>query len=138
MRSELEKRGGEDFAVSSAGTGAWEGRAASDGAMLVGLENHLDISSHRSRHLTREMVEEADVILTMSRSHMERVKKLGGYGRVFLLGEYAGEKRWKAEVADPYGEPLEVYRDTFDRLQSLIRRAAERLVVEKNAEDRGD
>ena len=138
MRSELEKRGADGITVSSAGTGAWEGRAASDGALLVGMENHLDVSAHRSLHLTRDIVDEADMIFTMSRSHVERVKKLGGYGRVYLLGEYAGEKRWKAEVSDPYGEALGVYRDTFDRLQSLIRKTVDRLIEEKNAENRGD
>jgi protein-tyrosine-phosphatase len=135
LRAELERRGVERISVASAGTGAWEGRAASDGALLVGLENGLDISSHRSRHLSRAMVEEADVIFTMSRSHAERAKKLGGDDRVFLLGDYAGAKRWKAEIADPYGEGLEVYRETFERLKDLIHTAADRLLREKDARD---
>jgi protein-tyrosine phosphatase len=138
LRAELERRGIDDIVVTSAGTGAWEGRAASDGALLVGLENDLDISAHRSRHLSRAMVEQADIIFTMSRSHTERVKKLGGDGRVFLLGEYAGLKRSKAEIADPYGRKLDVYRETFKRMLSLLQTAAERLVREGNAEDRGD
>jgi len=132
LRAEFERRGAKGFVVTSAGTGAWEGRPPSDGALLVGLENDLDISAHRSRHLTRDIVEEADVIFTMSRSHTERVKKLGGGDRVFLLGEYAGLRRSKAEVADPYGADLAVYRDTFDRLLALIRVAAERLLKESD------
>ncbi len=138
LRAELEQLGVRDVTVSSAGTGAWEGRAASDGALLVVLENDLDISSHRSRYLSRDLVEQADVIFTMSRSHTERVKKLGGDGRVHLLGEYAGFKRSKAEVADPYGMALDVYRQTFVRLRDLLRKAALRLVRERDDENLGD
>ena len=137
-QAEFERRGAGGFDVSSAGTGAWEGRAASDGALLVALEQGLDISQHRSRHLSRELVDQADIIFTMSRSHSVRARKLGGNGRVYLLGEYAGLKRSKAEVADPYGAELDVYRDTFDQLLSLIQVAAERLIREHNDQDRGD
>ncbi len=138
LRAELVRRGIDDIIVSSAGTGAWEGRAPSDGAMLVGLENDLDISNHRSRHLSRVLVEQANIIFTMSRSHTERVKKLGGDGRVYLLGDYAGLKRSKAEIVDPYGQELDVYRDTFERMKSLLETAAAKLLKERDAEDRGD
>ena len=138
LQAEFERRGAGGFDVSSAGTGAWEGRAASDGALRVALEQGLDISQHRARHLSRELVDQADIIFTMSRSHSVRARKLGGNGRVYLLGEYAGLKRSKAEVADPYGAELDVYRDTFDQLLSLIQVAAERLIREHNDQDRGD
>ena len=138
LEAEFERLGAEGFQVSSAGTGAWEGRAPSDGAMLVALENGLDISGHRSRHLSRALVDQADIIFTMSRQHSGRAEKLGGDGRVFLLGEYAGKKRSKAEVADPYGEELHVYRDTFEQLNGLMQIAAERLIKERDEQDRGD
>jgi len=38
--------------VGSAGTGAWDGAPASEGAYLVGLERGLDLSGHRARLLT--------------------------------------------------------------------------------------
>jgi protein-tyrosine-phosphatase len=132
MRAELERRGVDDISVSSAGTGAWEGRPPSDGALLVALEHNLDISAHRTRHLTRDLVDRADMIFTMSRSHSSRANKLGGDGRVSLLGEYVGLKRSKAEVADPYGSELQVYRETFDQLQSWIEVAVERLIRERD------
>src|SRR5881409_4072118 len=85
----LQERG-LDVAVSSAGTGAWDGAPASEGAYLVGLERGLDLSGHRARLLTRELVEKADLILTMARHHRARVDELGGEGKVSVLGEYAG------------------------------------------------
>jgi protein-tyrosine-phosphatase len=136
LRAELERRGADGIEVSSAGTGAWEGNPASDSALLVGLENNLDLSGHRARHLSRELVDQADLILTMSRAHTQRVERLGGDDRVFLLGEYAGMRGSKAEVDDPFGADLDVYRDTFNRLESMIQVAADKLLREQSGEDR--
>jgi protein-tyrosine-phosphatase len=113
--------------------GAWDGAPASEGAYLVGLERGLDLSGHRARLLTRELVEGADLILTMARHHRARVDELGGEGRVFVLGEYAG--RGDDEVSDPFGGDLDVYRDTCQELEALAAAVAERLAAESK---RGD
>ena len=125
----LQDRDLNDMAVSSAGTGAWDGAPASEGAYLVALERGLDLSSHRARLLTRELVEESDLILTMARHHRARVDELGGDGRVFVLGEFAG-RSGDAEVSDPFGGDLEVYRETCAELDALITAVVERLARE--------
>ena len=124
----LVERGIEGIAVASAGTGAWDGAPVSEGAYLVGLERGLDLSGHRARLLTRELVEKADLILTMARHHRARVDELGGEGRVFVLGEYAG--RGGDEVSDPFGGDLDVYRDTCVELEALLQTGVERIVKE--------
>src|SRR2546430_8676959 len=111
---------GLEVTVESAGRGAWDGAPASEGAYLVGLERGLDLSGHRARLLTREIVEGADLILTMARHHRARVDELGGEGRVFVLGEYGGREGEEAEVSDPFGGDLDVYRDTCTELEGLI------------------
>ena len=135
MRSELERRGLDGSHVSSAGTGAWDGTQASDGAYLVGLEHGLDLSSHRARLITKDIVSDSDLILTMARHQTQRVKELGGSEQAYLLGEYAGEKGAAAEVSDPFGAGIEVYRATYDQLARLIQRAADRLAGETGDED---
>ena len=132
----LQGRGVEGVAVTSAGTGAWDGAPASEGAYLVGLERGLDLSSHRARLLTRELVEQADLILTMARHHRARVDELGGEGRVFVLGEYGGREGDEAEVSDPFGGDLDVYRDTCAELEALVTAVAERLAAEGRHGDR--
>src|SRR5437870_13862411 len=130
------KERGLEVAVTSAGTGAWDGAPASEGAYLVGLERGLDLSGHRARLLTREIVEQAGLILTMARHHRARVDELGGEGRVFVLGEYAGREGEDAEVSDPFGGDLEVYRDTVAELEALVDATVERLVKEGQRGDR--
>jgi len=126
----LAERGIEGITVSSAGTGAWDGAPASEGAYLVGLERGLDLSGHRAQLLTRELVDAADLVLTMARHHRARVDELGGEGHVFVLGEYAGRDGDDAEVSDPFGGALEVYRDTCSELEGLLQAAVDRIVKE--------
>jgi len=126
----LHGRGAPGIDLASAGTGAWDGAPVSEGAYLVGLERGLDLSGHRARLLTRELVDESDLILTMARHHRARVDELGGEGRVFVLGEYAGREGDEAEVSDPFGGDLDVYRDTCAELEALIDAAVERIVKE--------
>src|SRR3989441_3463528 len=124
---------GLEVDVTSAGTGAWDGAPASEGGYLGGLERGLDLSGHRARLLTRELVERADLILTMARHHRARVDELGGEGRVFVLGEYAGQGG--DEVSDPFGGDLGIYRDTCQELETLVAAVADRLAAESK---RGD
>ena len=136
LRRALLERGVGDVEVVSAGTGAWDGAPVSEGAYLIGLERGLDLSIHRARLLTREIVEDAHLIFTMARHHRARVHELGGEGRVFVLGEYAGRAGEEAEVGDPFGGDLEVYRDTCAELETLIAAVANRLASETRREDR--
>lgn len=138
LRRELERVGRADIDVTSAGTGAWDGAPVSEGAYLVGLEHGLDLSAHRARLLTRDVVQHADVIFTMARHHRARVQELGGDERTFVLGEYAGRTGPEAEVSDPFGGNLEVYRQTYQELEELICTGVGRLVKEHRAADSGD
>jgi protein-tyrosine-phosphatase len=116
----LEEAGHTGIEVESAGIGAWDGAPASEGAYLVLLEQGVDLSGHRARLLTKSLVDEADLILTMSRSHLGRVRELGGGARAHLLGEYAGREGEGAEVRDPYGSELDQYRETYRELLGMM------------------
>jgi protein-tyrosine-phosphatase len=120
LRQAISAAGLSNIEVSSAGIGATDGTPASEGAYLVLLERGLDLSGHRARLLTRQLVDEADLILTMGRSHLGRVRELGAGGRAYLLGEYAGRDGDRVEVRDPYGEEIDQYRETYLQLADLL------------------
>ena len=123
----LEARGRKDVAASSAGTAAWDGAPASEGAYLIALEHGLDLSAHRARQITTDLVASADLIFGMSPHHLERALALGGQGKTHLLGAFAGRFGAAAQVDDPFGGDLEEYRTTFDRLEELLAGAVEHL-----------
>src|ERR687888_2314530 len=114
------ERGLHDVEVASAGTSAWDGAPASDGALLVGMERNLDLSQHRSQTLTRELVRDADLILAMGPHHLERIEALGGMGKAYLLTDFASRGASSRPVNDPIGGELEVYRATVDELEEEV------------------
>lgn len=93
-REVLRSWGREDVVVSSAGTAAIPGSPATPEAVTAAAGLGADIQSHRARMLTPELVREADLILTMTRTHKKEVERLvpEARGRVFTLKEYAGRK----------------------------------------------
>jgi len=127
------ERGLHEVEVSSAGTSAWDGAPASDGALLVGMERNMDLSNHRAQSLTRELVRENDIILAMGPHHLERIEALGGSGRAYLLSDFASHGKSVRPISDPIGAELEVYRATTDELEEEIRRAMDRLVAERSS-----
>lgn len=126
LRAEAAAQGVQ-LVVASAGTGAFDGSPASEGSYLVALEHGLDLSAHRARSLTRALVEDADLILTMSRRHLQRVRDLGGETRSWLFSEYAEQHGDDAEIPDPVGLGIEAYRETHERLQQLAKAVVARL-----------
>lgn len=130
LRHGLALRGKDCIRVASAGTSAAPGDPASEGSYLVALEHGLDLSAHRSRPLTRDLVEGADIVFGMSGHHVARAEDLGGEGRTHLLGAYAGLSGDAAVVEDPYGGDLEDYRRTWEQLEELMGGVLDRLLRE--------
>jgi protein-tyrosine-phosphatase len=121
------ERGLPELDVASAGISAALGSPASDGALLVGMERHFDLGSHRSQPLSRALVEQSDVILAMGPHHLERAEALGGKGKTFLLTSYPTPGAAGRAVSDPMGASLDVYRATADELEAEIRRVLDTL-----------
>lgn len=128
----LAARLGSGWEVVSAGTAALPGAAASPPALQAMAERRHDLGRHRARPLTRDLVEQAGLVLTMTRAHREAVLGLvpSAADRTFTLREYAGcpvdPPRGEAlDVADPLGQGVEVYRAVaaeFERLADAVAR----------------
>ena len=123
------ERGLPEMEAASAGTSAWDGAAASDGALLVGIERRLDLGNHKSQQLTRALVDSADLILTMGPHHLERVQALGGADKAYLLAGYPDHGTAARAISDPVGAELDVYRATADELEVEIRRVFDHLAA---------
>lgn len=129
-RRRASELGWDHVEVRSAGVGALDGSPASGGAIRAAAEHGLDLSGHSATLLTNEEAGAADLILTMSASHLMRVTELGAGDRGALLTSFGGAAdggRAAGSVPDPIGGPDEEYRETFRVLDDLIARVMERL-----------
>lgn len=110
-------------AFASAGTAAREGSRAAPNAVLALGEIGIDLSDHRAALLTREMIEETDLVVAMTEDHRSEILALapGSDGKVIILGELDGT-RADPDIDDPIGGGEEVYRRARDEIAALIER----------------
>jgi protein-tyrosine-phosphatase len=130
-RKLLSDQGRSDVEVESAGTDAWTGGTATDEALLVGIERGLDIGSHRSRKLTRDIVASVDLILAMSDHHLAAAQLMGGENKSYLLSDYASSGESDRGIKDPFGGDLDAYRETANDLEIEVGRALNRFLNEQ-------
>lgn len=200
-----------DTFVTSAGTYAVEGVPANNHAIEIAEEKGINLKDFHSKPITPELLNEADLILTMTNTHKQELLKLAPEvkDKVFLLKEYTNylkqgeniqtkiekiyinintkqkeflekhknklqelEKRKEElekelgkvmfqmdmlqeqlevtiqkernellaiekelsslEVRDPFGQPLEVYRDSYHELYEAIEKVLERIAGEED------
>lgn len=128
-RQRLAELGWSQVEVGSAGVGAFEGAPVSGGALRAAARNGLDLSGHTASFLTPDLAAGADLILTMTASHLARVEELGAGDRGAVITSFAAgdDEEPLGGVPDPIGGPDEEYAETFDVLDRLIARALARL-----------
>lgn len=131
LQQKLDARAEGAFKICSAGIGAMNGAPVSWPALAVIKENGQDLSGHRGRPVDSQMIEEAVLVLTMSRHHsrslLERFPRAAA--RIFTLGEYVGASH--IEVRDPIGGNLEEYRACMRQLDELLEKVCERLLADR-------
>jgi protein-tyrosine-phosphatase len=113
----------EEFSVVSAGIAACDGMKAAFTAVNVLEEMGIDLSGHRTRFLTRKMVDEADLVIAMTEEHKVEILRLapGSQGKVIVFGEL-DSKRENPDIGDPLGGGEEIYRKTRDEIGRLVLR----------------
>jgi protein arginine phosphatase len=113
--------------VKSAGVFANNGSHASRHATSVLHEQNIP-HDHRSTQLSNHEVNWATHILTMTEGHKTTI--IGQFpsasGRTMTLREFAGDA-YEKDIFDPYGGPLELYRDTFNEINNIIDKIIDRL-----------
>ncbi|HEX3026633.1 MAG TPA: low molecular weight protein arginine phosphatase [Clostridia bacterium] len=113
MNKMLQENGITDVVADSAGIAAAEGTPASANAVAAAGEAGLDLSRHRSKLLSRELIEQADRIYVMSPSHKMAIVASYPQARDKIV-DLGG-------IPDPYGAGIEVYRRCRDELIQRIR-----------------
>ncbi len=119
----------KDWTVESAGVWARDGYPVHQYVSLLLKQKDIDLSLYRSRPITREIVNQFNLVLVMEKGHKEGLK--AAYpetaSKVYLLTEMINQHY---EIVDPIGGSLEDFHETareiehildigFDKLQQL-------------------
>jgi protein-tyrosine phosphatase len=119
---ELESKKG--ISVVSAGSYALPGARATPQAVEALKQLGTDLTHHRSRPLTVELIHQADVIFTMGRSHAAAVQAL-----VPSASEKVATLDPAGDIDDPIGGDTTLYRDLAGQLQTLIEKRLQEKVL---------
>jgi protein-tyrosine phosphatase len=111
---DLEKKG---LQVVSAGAMALPGARAAAPAIDVVREMGGDLSKHRSRMLSVELIHQADMIFTMSQNHARAVTAL-----VPSAAEKVTTLDPQGDIEDPIGGDVSLYQQVAGELRALIER----------------
>jgi protein-tyrosine-phosphatase len=114
--------------IISAGTAAWDGQPASAGALEAAARTGLDVSAHRSRRATPELLRGVDLVLVMEREHARAAEALGADPvRTRVLSEWPEPGEPELAVSDPFGGSLEAYEECLRRIRCHVRRIVPRV-----------
>jgi protein-tyrosine phosphatase len=119
---DLPRRG---FIVLSAGLAAMMGGATAE-AVEVARELGADLSDHRSKPLTMDLLAQADYLFTMTRGHLQALAEhaawVGAHPRLLCPD---GE-----DIPDPMGSDQQVYRDCALEIQRHLEKWVAELPLE--------
>ena len=110
-------------------TGTWgkDGLPAAVDGVQVMQARAIDISAHRSRIVTREIIDSAAIILTMERGHKEALTIEFSHkkDRIYLLTEMIGPGY---DIPDPYGKGLQDFEETAAELEAIIDKGVDEIL----------
>ncbi len=116
-----------DVRIESAGLFAAEGSPASDEAIEAMKKYDVDLSDHRAKQITPELIEKCDVILTMTAAQKMLLAEVAA-DKTYTLCEYAGTE---GDIADPFGGDLEEYEEVAQMIYFALQSISEKLNNEK-------
>lgn len=117
--------------IISAGVMAPKGLHASINAVVVMKEIEIDISQHHSTLLTKDLVNQMDLIFVMTQVHkLEVINLLEKPGKeIYLIKEFDPKlskedheirNTGSMDIPDPIGKPIELYRHCRDEIKRCV------------------
>ncbi|MFW5999454.1 MAG: ribose 5-phosphate isomerase B [Halanaerobiaceae bacterium] len=150
FREMLKEKGIEGWEVLSAGINATGGSRISNNSARVLREEDINVDGFRSSSVSKELMEQADLVLTMTAGHRQTLcSRFSGFAeKIFTLREFNGAGE-KLDIDDPFSRSLKFYRTTRDqlkdeltellnRLENYKLRAGNNSEAENSIKERGD
>ncbi len=112
------------YKVVSAGVMGLSGMPASTEAIAACAAKGINIKAHKSRALSRQLVEESDFIYAMGQTHCQRIAAFGPEA-----GRKCGLLAMNQEIADPIGQSQQVYDRCADLIEEVVEKRISELVI---------
>lgn len=127
---------GHDLIIRSAGVFAIEKDPAADQAIEVLKKRGLmAIADHQATPVNEDLILDADLILTMTKSHKAHLLNLypEAKSKIFTLKEFTITKEeqddleFDLDIKDPFGQSVEAYQITATEIETYLQRLLEKI-----------
>jgi protein-tyrosine-phosphatase len=138
LRKKLQRNGLQDIDVLSAGVATEHGFPAHPLAIGTCLAHGVKLNSHRTRQVSPEIVQSADIILGMAESHVNLLTHAypEKVAAIHLLKDYGRSEHLEdREIADPIGVDPFQYERCFRELDEELERIVQ-ILKKKFAEEK--
>jgi protein-tyrosine phosphatase len=108
-------------------TSQLEGYPAAPLAVKVAADMGIDISSHRAKQVTQQLVDDFDLILAMERNQLDKLceKHPNARHKVFLFGYWIG----LSTIEDPYQKNEATFRQVFINIDRAAEAWTKKLMI---------
>ncbi|MEE1056179.1 MAG: low molecular weight protein arginine phosphatase [Acutalibacteraceae bacterium] len=96
--------------VSSAGLMATDGENVSENSVIACKEYNADISEHKAKQITPEMLDKTDLFVCMTMSHAQAL----------MNGNVAQNMIYVLNVSDPYGGNIDTYKECCKQIYEQL------------------
>jgi protein-tyrosine phosphatase len=112
------------YKITSGGVMDTSGFPASAGSLAACAAKGIDLTAHRNKGLSKELIEESDYIFAMEPIHQQRIIALSqeASDKCFLLARDRG-------ITDPIGHPQELYNKCADMIETTVKERISELVI---------
>lgn len=134
IQKRLDDIGEKDITVDSAGIFCGYGAPMSANTSQI-VESMGIFFTHSSQPVTPKLIEESDMIVTMTREHKNILSAYVPPAKLFCIDDITHE----GDISDPYGQDIEAYKKVFLQLTGcadrIIALAKFKMTSEPNGED---
>lgn len=97
------------------------GRPAPGDAQTSAMRRGIDLSAHRSRQVTAELVQSADLIIVMDQRQAQKIEERFQRRRgVLVLGDLDPHPIETRTIRDPYDQAEEIFDQVYARIERCL------------------
>ena len=124
LRCDVDGLGALGYKVDSAGIMGSSGFPASPEAVQACVAEGIDMTAHRNKGLSRELIDESDFIFAMEQMHLDAMiaHEPSAADKCLLLAEPKG-------ISDPIGRPQEYYDSCARMIVAAVKRRLDELRI---------
>lgn len=117
-------QGKTDISVGSAGLGALVDYPAAEHAEVLMAERGLDISTHKARQLTPDLIHASDLILVMELAHKRAIgeEDSSARGKIYRICEWQDK-----DIPDPFRQSREAFEEALRLIEQGVQDWVERI-----------